>query len=126
MKKSALIASLDTFTKAYIDCALWSSLDNTTESGGYPLDDNYSEYDLTVKALRSMIADCQAFQAENKEDLSSLDDSQCGHDFWLSRNGHGAGFWDRGNGLLGDRLHQATKPYGSVDLYLFKGKIHST
>lgn len=26
------------------------------------------------------------------------------HDYWLTRNHHGAGFWDRGLGDLGDRL----------------------
>ena len=41
-----------------------------------------------------------------------------GHDFWLTRNGHGAGFWDRGLGELGDRLTGLAKPYGTVDLYI--------
>lgn len=41
-----------------------------------------------------------------------------GHDFWLTRNGHGAGFWDRGLGELGERLTVASKTFGSVDLYL--------
>lgn len=26
------------------------------------------------------------------------------HDYWLTRNHHGAGFWDRGLGKTGDRL----------------------
>lgn len=39
-----------------------------------------------------------------------------GHDFWLTRNGHGAGFWDRGLGELGDRLTDAAHAYGSVDV----------
>jgi hypothetical protein len=41
-----------------------------------------------------------------------------GHDFWLTRNGHGAGFWDRGLGALGDRLTDASKPYGEVNLWV--------
>mgnify|MGYP003653116883 FL=1 len=28
-------------------------------------------------------------------DLSQFDPEQIGHDLWLTRNGHGAGFWDR-------------------------------
>lgn len=39
---------------------------------------------------------------------------QCGHDFILTRNGHGAGFWDRGYGAAGDRLTSAAKAYGEV------------
>lgn len=40
-----------------------------------------------------------------------------GIDFWLTRNGHGAGFWDRGLGDVGTRLTCAAHNYGSVDLY---------
>ena len=35
-----------------------------------------------------------------------------GHDFALTRNGHGAGFWDRGLGEIGDMLTEECKPYG--------------
>lgn len=50
--------------------------------------------------------------------------SQHGHDFSLTRNGHGAGFWDRGYGESGELLSKACKPYGSVDVYVTKrGKL---
>ncbi len=43
-------------------------------------------------------------------------ESYAGHDFWLTRSGHGAGFWDRGlTGGLGERLTEASKAYGSPD-----------
>lgn len=32
-----------------------------------------------------------------------------GHDFFLSQQGHGTGFWDRNCGSVGDRLHEATR-----------------
>ena len=35
-----------------------------------------------------------------------------GHDFALTRNGHGTGFWDRGLGEMGDMLTEECKPYG--------------
>ena len=35
-----------------------------------------------------------------------------GHDFALTRNGHGTGFWDRGLGDIGDMLTEECKPYG--------------
>ena len=41
-----------------------------------------------------------------------------GHDFALTRNGHGAGFWDRGLGKIGDMLTDACKPYGSHSVIL--------
>lgn len=42
---------------------------------------------------------------------------QAMHDFALTRNGHGAGFWDRGLGEVGDRLTEAAKAHGGQDLW---------
>ena len=36
-----------------------------------------------------------------------------GHDFALTRNGHGTGFWDRGMGEMGDMHTKECKPYGA-------------
>lgn len=44
--------------------------------------------------------------------------SHFGHDFALTRNGHGAGFWDRGLAELGDRLSAASKPYGKAHIFI--------
>ena len=41
-----------------------------------------------------------------------------GHDFAFTRNGHGAGFWDRGLGEMGDMLTEECKPYGSHNVTL--------
>ena len=49
-----------------------------------------------------------------------------GHDFWLTRNGHGAGFWDRSDCLpedAGERLTDAAEKYGEVDLTVDDGVI---
>lgn len=46
----------------------------------------------------------------------SIDASQSfGHDFYLTREGHGTGFWDRGLGELGEYLNTIAKSYGSAD-----------
>ena len=48
------------------------------------------------------------------------------HDFWLTGNRHGAGFWDRGYGADGDTLTEAAHGYGDVDLYVGDdGQIHA-
>lgn len=117
------------FFDAYIACALWSSTDNAIveggpsapdSDGGWPLDDNYGPEDIDAEDLAEMRKDCDNFVDANRSDLdaSGLDDGQQGHDFWLTRNGHGAGFWDRGLGDVGERLSEACKPYGSVDLWV--------
>lgn len=112
---------IETFVKAYVECALWASTDE-----GEPLDDNYGEDDLAPETLAKMREDCEDFYAANEQDLEDwADDSQAGHDFWLTRNHHGAGFWDRGRGALGERLTEAAQVYSSVDLYVGDdGKIH--
>ena len=45
--------------------------------------------------LRESIIDCLAFYSRIECYLSPDNIEQAGHDFWLTRNGHGAGFWDR-------------------------------
>ena len=74
-----------------------------------------------------MREDCEDFISANRADLEEYcakmrneqysGEDRAGHDFWLTRNGHGAGFWDRGLGDLGRRLSDAAEVYGSVDLY---------
>lgn len=50
------------------------------------------------------------------------DGATTGHDFYLTRNRHGAGFWDRYSGdspeaRAGDRLTSAAHVYGESELY---------
>ena len=82
-----------TFLEQYIVTALWSSNDESTPEGGEPMDANYGLVDIAPESMSRMAADCAAFQEANAGDLGD-DPEQGGHDFWLTRNGHGAGFWD--------------------------------
>lgn len=51
------------------------------------------------------------------EALEVGDKFQLGMDFWLSRNGHGAGFFDR-NYEHGDELQNTARSQKEVDLYI--------
>lgn len=55
---------LDTFTRAYVQCALWASHED-----GTPLDDNYDPMDFHPDAIAKMVADCERFQEENAPDI---------------------------------------------------------
>ena len=77
------------FRDAYITAALWTSDDIF----GMPLDMNYTTGDISGELMDQMIEDCAAFLA--KADIPDNLLPQAGHDFWLTRNGHGSGFWDR-------------------------------
>ena len=117
---------LDHFTQAYIAAALWSTNDESTPAGGVPLEDNYGPYDIAPDTLRQMLADCVRFRAENAADLRELDNTeQAGHDFWLTREGYGVGFWDRDLGELGERLSEAASRFGEFSLTIGDdGMIH--
>ena len=107
---------LDDVVDGYIECALWSSVDEE----GNPLDDNAYDTDVAESTYESFKEDCIKFITENQLDLheSKLSDDLIGHNFWLTRNGHGRGFWDHGLGLVGDKLTKASKVYGEVYLYI--------
>jgi len=115
------------FLTAYIECALWSTTDNSDESGGDPLDNNYSPDDLHFKTFEQMERDCREFWTEHKAVLSR-DPGRGGYDFWLTRCDHGAGFWDgHWSDENGKRLTDASRAYGNVDLYVGDdGKIYSS
>ena len=111
--------TLSKFVRQYLETALWSTHDNADESGGEPLDKNYTITDFAPEAIAKAIEDCRNFCALAGADLESVgDDKQNGHDFWLTRNGHGCGFWDRGYGDAGDRLSEVARTFGNCDAYL--------
>jgi hypothetical protein len=111
----------ETFLHQYVDTALWSSTNDTENgemgNGNSFQSDNYDIEDLSLCCLQQMKHDCLDFMVSNW-DMIKDDVSQAGHDFWLTRNGHGAGFWDGDWGEFGDKLTDESKPYGSVYLYL--------
>lgn len=130
------MARMDEFTLAYFETALWSSTDESDESGGEPLDANYDIEDFAPETSEKMIADCADFQ-ERFGPLIEDDESPeiekhgrwelAGHDFWLTRGGHGAGFWDGGWPKHGDELTKATEEYGEFNLYVGDdGLIHGS
>jgi len=100
----------------YIIAALWSSVDDA----GEPLDNKYTAHEIAPESLEKMTDDCEAFfvKAGKLLETSELNCEQIGHDFWLTRNGHGTGFWDRGLGDVGNKLTTLSKEFGEVWLYV--------
>ncbi len=98
------------FVRQYLETALWSETD-----GEEPLDKNYSIEDFTPEAIEKAIEDCNEFITKAGKLLDRHgDDEQNGHDFWLTRGGHGAGFWDRGYGKDGDELTALAQEMGEA------------
>lgn len=112
--------NMDEFTEAYIESAIWASVDDK----GDPLDQTYDQTDLSLETRAKMQEDCKDFQERFAEILSEayqnadFSPDKAAHDFFLTRNWHGAGFWDRGLGSIGDKLTEAAHSFGTFDLYV--------
>jgi hypothetical protein len=96
---------------------------------GTPLDDSkYADAELAPETLKRFETDCERFQAEYAKLTTGLDDqvlrsfppdSHIPHDFWLTRNHHGAGFWDGDYPkAIGEALTKLAHSFGECDLYI--------
>lgn len=122
---------VESFVNGYLVAALWSSSDTLpgTADGQEGETVNLDNYYWADGQEAKLMGECLDFIAANAADLLAYEQQKshapeygawecAGHDFWLTRNGHGAGFWDRGLGELGERLSEASKAFGGIDLYL--------
>jgi hypothetical protein len=113
--------SLTPFARGYITAAMWTLTDDNGESC-----DHMGLHDIAPETLQTVIAECAAFVDAYRADLDEASDEQKdrtdehhGHDFWLTRNGHGAGFWDRGySAEVSKALTDAAHAEGSADWYI--------
>ena len=117
--------------QAYVATALWSSTDNDE-----PMDHHYDISHIHPDSLAKMEIEILRFftvlDNVKIEDKSLLDialeyqnEDQICHDLWLTRNRHGAGFWDGDYGEYGDRLTTIAHFLSECDLYVGNdGMIH--
>lgn len=111
---------MDKFLASYIETALWSS----TDDDGKPLDSaEYSDIKLADETLSRFTADCAKFEDAAIAILNAADycsgDFPIAHDFWLTRNGHGAGFWEGDYPEpIASQLTTLAKGFGECNLYI--------
>jgi hypothetical protein len=106
------LTRLGAFIDGYIECALWA---DTPEDA--------RDADAAPETLTALRNQARAFWMANHTALELANAAgrpydYLGHDFWLSRNGHGTGFWDRDLGEVGDTLHTTAKLAGECNLYV--------
>ena len=98
---------------SYLETALWST----------DLDD-YTIRDIDKSAVNQAKKDLTKFFSMAKKYIQDEQDDDVAHDFWLTRNGHGAGFWD-GDYEYGDELTKLSKKFGEINPYVGDdGKIY--
>jgi hypothetical protein len=97
--------------------------------GNLPSDAGFS--DLHHDSLMAICGQCVAFEFKASKLLEQAygmemqirggsapySETQAGHDFWFTRNGHGVGFWDRGLGQVGDDLAEIARSFGEVNVW---------
>jgi hypothetical protein len=107
---------VDAINRAYFACALWAE---------EPDDELWVIELIAPETAQRMRADVDTFIAaagagwlDLALDAAGKDESDIGHDLWLTRRGHGAGFWD------GDwpepfatHLTDTAKALGNCELY---------
>src|SRR5690606_28338402 len=108
------------FMEAYIEALMWSETD---DFDGRCFDDRA---EITDEALAAIEADCRAFYSAYvgtwrgacRRASEYTDDELAGHDLALTRNWHGAGFWDGGwEEPAASLLTEAAKRLGPQGLY---------
>lgn len=102
---------------AYIQAMQWASTDS---------DDNYlDQYELSEEARQAAIVACARFMDKHRGTMDLLmaihpnyGYEEAGHDLFLTREGHGVGFWDRDLGHYGDVLTKYSKEIGECSPYV--------
>lgn len=117
------------FYNAYFECARWSS-------------DIDPDVDFDGRMCAVLTHNAELFYKENEQlihcDGAPLGEywdgatdamrraSMAGHDFWLTQNGHGAGFWD-GNWPepYAAQLTTASEQFAAIEIYIGDdGKVY--
>lgn len=116
----------DDFTRAFVEALLFSESDES----GDAFSETYEPTDLSPATLARICTDCYRFQSTYRHlwkdlpprsDPTAAPDTVAGHHFALSRNGHGAGFWDSPEYYgepAAELLTEAAKAQGELSLYV--------
>lgn len=112
----------------YLTCARWVQ---STERDGLDLTVEPALHNKTRSAVEKFVSqnfgDVVDYISRRRGSVEASHDGQTaveaaaehfGHDLYLTRNSHGAGFWDRGMGDLGLRLTEAAEQLGADDIML--------
>lgn len=128
---------VDSFVKGYAACALWADcipLDPDAVDVGGMLHLSYTGRTLqqlraflepwiaaNAEDLAAYVHECRTGGREGFNDADGPPEAWAGHDLRLTSGGHGAGFWDRGLGELGERLSDAARALPCPEVFEAEG-----
>jgi hypothetical protein len=108
----------EAFADGYIEGVAWANVVFEDDS----LDGGLEDVELPSGVEETLRQDARDFLSDEHTErlvrgavrrLPGYSFESAGIDYALTRNGHGAGYWDRGLGMLGEALTQMARPYGS-------------
>jgi hypothetical protein len=111
--------NIDEILNSYLETALWAEESDENDLQDKTINDFNEESVANSKIeIYNFI---KKAQQEAPDELNTYDSNTLGHNLWLSRNGHGAGFFDDNN----DKLQNLARSMKPVDIYLGDdGKIY--
>lgn len=127
--KKGIYADKSCAERQYIKTALWSSVDED----GASFEDALNGSDFAEGEIEQALAELWQFLVQVvplwAKPGVTRDMEQLGHDFWLTRNGHGAGFWARpemwGGEENAQKLTEAARACGERYIYRDdEGQLH--
>lgn len=110
---------IDEATRGYLVAALWADAPEEWGLGGSgPFNESHADrFTRQAKAdARRLVA---KFVTDAGDDLADYPSANVGHDLWLTRNGHGCGFWeaDHCSEDAGRRLTELAHKLGEASVY---------
>ncbi len=118
--------NIDSFVEDYLRTAAWVSCDSGENTNFTKVGKAIAKEDC----LKFITAVQKEFPKETAQSILEYKGTEleylAAHDFFLTRNGHGAGFWDKpenyGGQVIADKLTDICKEIGSTDCYHVRGK----
>lgn len=103
---------IDDILKNYLEAVLWTNGE----------DEDFEDktiYDFSKSSIKNSKKEIEWFVKSAGKYINNISDDNIGHDLWLTRNGHGSGFWYRGySEKITDLLEHLCELLGSVDAYV--------
>lgn len=125
------ICDFETFVIGYFEAFEW--LLPTDDSSAGDFIDRGQVLGWGADAKKRIRRDCRDFWRANQKALKQYTEvtdrhyDSAGIDFYLTREGHGAGFWDRGHHQVLTDLSEAARAAGEAgDVFLDRGWLRFT
>lgn len=109
---------------SYLETAVWADAEEGVDTDGLDFDEQ------SIGAARNDVREFYTKTKQITDKINTREDDNFwrmfGHDFWLTRNGHGAGFWDKPEtyGEAGDELSDIASSMGQRYVTVDDRKIY--